>query len=67
MNRKYKYKVGQKIKVKDNDETINDPIGGKVGTVIKVEKDYIWARFDDVFKGSNWFIMNDDIVEIMEG
>lgn len=67
MNRKYKYKVGQKVKVKDDDETINDPIVGKVGTVIKVEKDSVWARFDDVFNGSDWFIMNDDIVEIVEG
>ena len=66
MNRKYKYKVGQKIKVKDDDETINDPIVGKVGTVIKVEKDSVLARFDDVFNGSNWFIMNDDIIEVME-
>ena len=67
MNRKYKYKFGQKIRVKDDEETLNDPIGGKVGTIIKVDKDGVFATFDDVFNGSNWYVMNDDIIEIVEG
>ncbi len=67
MNRKYKYKVGQKIRVKEDEETFNDLIVGKVGTIIKVEKDSVWVRFDDVFNGSIWFIMNDDIDKIVEG
>ncbi len=67
MNRKYKYKIGQKIRVKDDEEALNDLIGGKVGTVIKVEKDNVYARFDDVFNGSYWFVANDDIIEIVEG
>lgn len=67
MNRKYKYKIGQKIRVKSDEEILADPIFGKVGTIIEVGKDYVIARFEDVFNGSNWWILKDDIIEIIEG